>query len=205
MREPLFTHGNKFLKDTIIIGDPASLKRAEDRAALHRAVTLSIESAFSFGIDMPVGAVALQAGNIVGRGFANNRRFSISSLHAEQMALLDARFDVMGGRPDTVVASLEPCSNCQDAFAQQKDIKRVIFGISRAEVADMGLVRPSQEDAYQRTTRLSYHYELASVEDEQLHAVGLTVMRHVSRNPESQVVEVDVAGLQDNLVTLNGV
>lgn len=203
MREPLFTPGNAFLKGMIIDGQPETLRSARESAALHRATNLAIESAFSYGIDFPVGAVALQGGDIVGRGFANDTRLGQSVIHAEIMAMLDTRFDVMGAKPDTLVVTCEPCVQCQDGLSAYHSLKRVVFGLSRAEISAMGLVKPKDEDIFMRADRLDLPYEVAQSQDEQLKEVGLTIFNFVSRQPDSGEVSVDCQGLSAALRRLN--
>lgn len=203
MREPLYNRYNGWLEDTINPDDPSSAQRAQDRAALHRAIILSIESASTYGLDLPVGAVALHRGEVIGRGFANDRRFRQDPFHAEIMAILDTRFDVMRGQTDTLVTSLEPCNRCQDFVADERSIKRVAFGLSRAEVAAMGLVRPAQENIFERKERLGLPYEVVQIDDKVLHSVGLTILKHVERDPDSGIVVFDVSSLNDALVAIN--
>lgn len=200
MREPLFTPGNEMLLEHGPTSDPT----IQERAALHRAIGMAIESAFTYGKDLPVGAVILERGpSIIGRGYANDSRFGYHHLHAEQMALNDVHFDVMGGKPDRVVVSLEPCGDCQDMLAKVPSLRKVSFGISRAEVADMGLVNPKGEDIFDRVNRYGHTYQVEQIEDEELHEAGLTVLRHVSRNPATGEVSVDTVALNEALEALN--
>src|SRR3989344_576858 len=200
MREPLFTPNNDWLLQE---GDRSN-PEIQQRAALHRAIGLAIESAFTYGLDLPVGAVVLERGAIIGRGFANDSRFGYSHLHAEQMALHDSQFtDFSSGKPDTVVVTIEPCGNCQDMLANIPSLSRVAFGISRVEVADMGLVNPKEEDIFDRVNRYGHTYRVVQVEDEALRAAGLTVLSNVHRDQETGDVEVDRVSLHNALVALN--
>lgn len=199
----MFTPGNTWLQETINYEDPASVIYAQDRAALHRAINLAIESAFTNGLDLPVGAVSLQGGEIIGRGFAKDKRHNLPQLHAERMAILDTEFDVMGGKPDTIVSSLEPCNSCQDFLAQESSIRRVVFGVRRAEIVAKGLARPAEADIFQRADRLGFSYEVTQVDDEQLCLAGLTIFGYIKRDIDTDTVEVDVAALHEALVALN--
>lgn len=79
-----------------------------------------------------VGAIALQDGDIVGRGW----HVHWGGPHAEVMALHDAA--AHGRRPDTMVVTLEPCSSAQGSKGKktppcteallQAGIRRVVIG-----------------------------------------------------------------------------
>lgn len=202
MREPLFVADNVVAQQYIVEGDPSSLLRARDAAALHRATTLALESAFRFGKDLPVGAVAVNGESIIGRGFAGDMRLGESRAHAEVMATLDSRFDVFAQRPETVIVSVEPCDNCQDFLANQPGLKRVGYGLSRADVAERGLVRPHAEDIQERVIRKGFSYEAFQVEDEALRALGLLILDHTTRSLETGDVLVDTQGLGADLEAL---
>lgn len=203
MRESLYNSKNESARRLIIEGDPSSIIRANEAAALHRAIELAIESAFSYGIDLPVGAVALQGSMIIGRGFAGDNRLGNPTLHAEKMAVLDTRFDVWGGAPDTVVVTLEPCEKCQDFLARESGIKRVAFGLARSDVAEKGLIKAHDEDIFERAKRLGLPYEVSQVEDGQLRKAGLTILDYVRRYSGTGFVEVDTNGLNRALNELN--
>lgn len=205
MREPLFTPMNQAARLLEVEDDPDSFQQAREAAGLHRATTLALESAFRFGMDMPVGAVALEGSDIVGRGFAGDKRLGESLLHAEAMTILDARFDVAKARPDTVVATLEPCTQCQDYLATQPGLKRVVFGLSRADAASKGLIKPHEETIFQRAERVNLPYLVAQVEDEQLKTFGLTLLDNVRRDTTTGVVTIDTVSLSVALTTLNNV
>jgi pyrimidine deaminase RibD-like protein len=203
MREPLFTPRNQPARGLIIEGDPESRQKARLSAALHRAINLAIESAFRYGVDLPVGAVALQSEEIIGRGFAGDMRFGQPQLHAEIMALLDTRFDVQGGKPDTVVVSTEPCVRCQDNLAGESSLKRVAFGLSRKDLSDKGLIRSYGEDIFERAERVGLPYEITRIEDNDLRLAGLTIFDHVTRDPGTGLVEVNPETLNEALMSLN--
>ena len=199
MREPLFTPRN----DWLLINGDKSDPAIQDRAALQRAIGLAIEGAFSYGIDLPVGAVALEGGAIIGRGFANDGRFGLSHLHAEQAAIYDTDFDTMGGKPETLVVTLEPCGDCQQMLSKIPTLEKVVFGISRAEIAGIGLVNPKDEDIFESVKRRGYNYDVEMVEDDELHSAGRTLLNNVTRNIKTGKVEIDRDGLREGLVALN--
>lgn len=203
MREPLFTLANQAARFGAS-GEVIEPTRARDAAALHRATTLAIESAFRFGIDLPVGAVALRANEIIGRGYAGDGRLGAPPLHAETMAIHDATLEELTGEnPDTLVVTLEPCDNCQDLLALQPELKRVAFGLAREEVASRGLVKPHDEDIFQRAKRVGLPYELVKIEDVQLQRVGLIILDSVQRDPASGIVSVNTGLLTASLTSYN--
>lgn len=203
MREPLFTVRNQAARLHEVPDDPESHRRSIEAAALYRATNLAIESAFKSGVDLPIGAVALDGDEIVGRGFANDNRLGYRMLHAEVMSLLDTKFDIQGGKPRTVVVTAEPCQSCQDALAYDGTIERVAFGLSRTDLADLGLVKPHDETIFERAARIGLPYEVALIDDEQLRVIGLTILGNVSRDVDSGNVTVDGPGLTAAIIALN--
>ncbi|MEO8785301.1 MAG: deaminase [Candidatus Saccharimonadales bacterium] len=201
MREPLFTLASE------VVGMPVDeqvFESARQIAGLYRATNLAIESALRFASDMPVGAVALQGSEIVGRGFANDIRFDHPQLHAEVMALYDTRLDFLKPRPDTIVATLEPCPNCQDVLARQPGLKRVAFGLSRQDVADRGLVRPHSETITERSQRVGLPYEVVQIDHALLRQANLAILDSVHRDQATGAVSVDQDSLVSSITELTG-
>jgi pyrimidine deaminase RibD-like protein len=170
-----------------------------DEALMWRAVSLAVESMETHGIDMPVGAVVAQGNQIVGRSFASDTRFGGQYLwaHAEVMADLDSQVGSFSyhASPDVVAVSLEPCNHCQDYFSRHPSVRRVLFGISRPEVAERGLVNPHDETIYERVERLGYKFEVAQISGPALKA-GQAILDFTRRDLRSGVVTVDVEGFQ---------
>lgn len=206
MIEPIFRPGNEAALPQLDDTSPEAMLLARDRALLWRATNLAIESAFRFGEDLPVGAVAAGDNWIVGRYFASDQRNALRPMHAEYMAVTDAYFNRNFAPPvDTVVVTIEPCDNCQDYLALQPGIKRVGFGVSRQQVAELGLVKPHDETIFQRALRIGLPYEIIQIDDEQLLTANHTVLGHISRDVNTGKVQVDRIRLQKDLVTLNDV
>lgn len=184
-----------------------SNEEVRDKALLYRATTLAIESAFKFGKDLPVGAIAAGKNWIVGRHFASDQRNEFRRMHAEYMAEADARMgrirDPSIPATDTIVVTLEPCNNCQDFLASIPNLKRVGFSLSRQEVADTGLVKPHDESVFQRAARLSLPYEVLQIEDDQLSEVNRTILACTSRDRNTELVDIDQCRLYDELVAFN--
>lgn len=167
---------------------------------------MAIESAFSFGKDLPVGATAAAGDWTVGRYFASDRRNGYKQMHAEYMAVMDAKMNQLRTRseaPDTVVVTLEPCGNCQDFFATIPSMKRVGFGLPRKTASDRGLVKPHEETIFGRALRVGLPYEVVQIDDPNLIETGNIILAHTRRNLETESVEIDHLGLQRALIELN--
>ena len=81
------------------------------------------------GGDVPVGAVVLVDGQVVGRGHNERERRQDPTAHAEVIALQEAAHAVGSWRLNgaTVVATLEPCPMCAGALVAAR-VERVVFG-----------------------------------------------------------------------------
>ena len=100
--------------------------------------------------EVPVGAVILHEGKVVGTG-ANHRETDQNPLgHAEIAAILDASRTLASWRLENceVYVTLEPCPMCLGAL-QQARVKRVIFGATDPKGGALSLGYRLHED--QRT------------------------------------------------------
>lgn len=187
------------------LGDTASdaMERARDRALIHRATNIAIESAFRFGKDLPVGAVAASGNLIIGRYYASDKRNNFAWMHAEQMAVTDALMSSRGYQTDTIAVTIEPCDNCQDFLATVPGLRRVVFGLSRQQVADLGRVKPHAENIQQRALRLGLPYQVVQVDDPALQEVNEVILLHAQRDTHTGEVAIDRAGLHEALVAIN--
>lgn len=79
--------------------------------------------------DVPVGAVVLVDGRIVGRGRNQRERRQDPTAHAEVLALQAAAAELGSWRlaGATVVATLEPCPMCAGALVAAR-VGRIVFG-----------------------------------------------------------------------------
>lgn len=79
--------------------------------------------------EVPVGAVVVRNGEVIGRGA--NRQIAVSdpTAHAEIVALREAArsMDDYRLREATVYATLEPCAMCAGALVTAR-VKRLVFG-----------------------------------------------------------------------------
>ncbi len=105
--------------------------------------------------EVPVGAVVISAGRIIGRGYNQSVGSGDPTAHAEIMALRDACARVGNYRlPEaSLYVSVEPCTMCAGALVHAR-VKRLVFGatepragaiISRARVLDSDYLNHSVE------------------------------------------------------------
>jgi tRNA(adenine34) deaminase len=79
--------------------------------------------------EVPVGAILVRKGQVIGRGFNQPVRTHDPSAHAEICALRDAGQVVGNYRlPDaTLYVTIEPCTMCYGAIIHAR-VKRLVFG-----------------------------------------------------------------------------
>jgi len=79
--------------------------------------------------EVPVGAVVVVAGEIVGRGRNSPVAMSDPTAHAEMLALRAAASAIANYRLEraTVYATLEPCTMCAGALVAAR-VERLVFG-----------------------------------------------------------------------------
>lgn len=114
--------------------------------ALHEA-----EEALQMG-EVPIGAVVVKAGRIIGRGRNEVERRGTATAHAEMLALEEASRHIGDWRLDgcTVYCTVEPCHMCFGAFYHSR-VTRVVYGARQPRSGACG----SQGDL--RETRLFNH------------------------------------------------
>jgi len=79
--------------------------------------------------EVPVGAVVVHGGKIVGRGFNRNLSESDPTAHAEVVALREAGAAIGNHRLLTceMFATIEPCAMCAGAIVHAR-IRRLVYG-----------------------------------------------------------------------------
>lgn len=79
--------------------------------------------------EVPVGAVVVHGGRIVGRGFNQREMLKDPTAHAEMIAITQAAAALEGWRLEgaTLYVTLEPCLMCAGAIVNAR-IARVVFG-----------------------------------------------------------------------------
>src|SRR5579863_8395121 len=100
---------------------------ASDEQFMREALTLARQAEASG--EVPVGAVVVIDGEIVGRGFNSPIAKSDPTAHAEILALREAGVSVHNYRLEaaTLYATLEPCVMCAGALVAAR-VGRLVFG-----------------------------------------------------------------------------
>ena len=79
--------------------------------------------------EVPVGALVVENGNVVGRGWNRNIKDSDPTAHAEIMALREAGENIGNHRLGDceLFVTIEPCAMCAGAIVHAR-LRRVVFG-----------------------------------------------------------------------------
>ncbi|MDH0335729.1 tRNA adenosine(34) deaminase TadA [Metapseudomonas otitidis] len=106
---------------------PMFIDRSQDERFMQEALALAVEGA-ALG-EVPVGAVVVHEGQVVGRGFNCPISRHDPSAHAEMVAIRDAaqaleNYRLVGA---TLYVTLEPCSMCAGLIVHSR-IARVVYG-----------------------------------------------------------------------------
>ena len=119
---------------------PAPDFTAEDEALMRRALQLA-EHARDAEHEVPVGAVLVLDGEIVGLGWNRNITLHDPTAHAEIMALRAAGERLgnhrLGGT--TLYVTLEPCAMCAMALVHAR-VARVVYGATDPKTGAAGSV-----------------------------------------------------------------
>jgi tRNA(adenine34) deaminase len=91
--------------------------------------------------EVPVGAVVVKDGAIVGRGFNQPISSFDPSAHAEVMALRDAARNIGNYRlvDSTLYVTFEPCAMCAGAIFHAR-VKRVVYGAAEYKTGAAGSI-----------------------------------------------------------------
>lgn len=91
--------------------------------------------------EVPIGAVIVKNGEIVGRGHNQKETFKDATLHAEINAIKDACKNLGGWRLPgcTMYVTLEPCSMCAGALVNSR-IERLVIGTMDLKTGACGSV-----------------------------------------------------------------
>lgn len=91
--------------------------------------------------EVPVGAVIVLEGQIIGRGFNQTEKLKDPTAHAEILAITSACEAVGDWRLDNAIlyCTLEPCSMCAGAAVLAR-IERIVFGASDPKFGACGSI-----------------------------------------------------------------
>jgi len=105
----------------------AGMQPGEDAVWMERALALA-ELAAAAG-EVPVGALVIRDGEIIGQGHNRNLLDNDPTAHAEIVALRQAAARVGNHRlvGCTMIATIEPCSMCAGALIHAR-IARLVYG-----------------------------------------------------------------------------
>lgn len=106
---------------------PKIIDRSQDERFMREAMELACQGAERG--EVPVGAVLVQDGEVIGRGFNCPISTSDPSAHAEMVAIRAAAAAVQNYRlpGSTLYVTLEPCSMCAGLIVHSR-IARVVYG-----------------------------------------------------------------------------
>jgi tRNA(adenine34) deaminase len=106
--------------------------------------------------EVPVGAVIVHNGKIIGRGFNQIETLQDPTAHAEMIAITAAAAGLGSRRFDgcTLYVTLEPCAMCAGAIVLAR-IPRVVFGANDSKAGACGTLFNIVQDA-----RLNHRVEL---------------------------------------------
>ncbi|MEE9293816.1 MAG: tRNA adenosine(34) deaminase TadA [Phycisphaerae bacterium] len=130
------------------IDDPADDQRFM-KAALREAEKAAQED------EIPVGAVVVSAGRIIGRGYNQREKLNDPTAHAEMIALTAAAAHLRSWRLSgcTLYVTLEPCPMCAGAMLQAR-ISRLVFGATDPKAGACGTLYSLHDDP-----RLNHHVQ----------------------------------------------
>lgn len=129
---------------------------ATDVAYMQSALLLAAEAANNG--EVPVGAIVVKDGQIIGRGSNATVSNHDPSAHAEIQALRQAAAHLKNYRlvDCTLYVTLEPCAMCAGAI-QHARIARLVFGASDPKTGACGSVVNLMDEA-----KLNHHCEVES-------------------------------------------
>lgn len=106
---------------------PLIIDRSQDERFMREALALAVQGA-ALG-EVPVGAVLVHEGQIVGRGFNCPISRHDPSAHAEMVAIRAAAQALQNYRlpGSTLYVTLEPCSMCAGLIVHSR-VQRVVYG-----------------------------------------------------------------------------
>ncbi len=150
------------------VTNPEEVQRAQDEQWMRVALELAAEAA-ALG-EVPVGAVAVLDGRIVGQGFNRKESNKDPTAHAEMIALRETAVTVQNWRllGVTLYCTLEPCPMCAGAMIQAR-LPRLVYGA--------------------KDTRFGAHVSIVNVLDETQFNHRVTITSGVLENEAAALLQ----------------
>jgi tRNA(adenine34) deaminase len=117
-----------------------------DRRYMQQAVELACQALDSE--DVPVGALVVHEGHVIGRGYNQREKLQDPTAHAEMIALTAAAEHIGCWRLDdcTLYATLEPCVMCAGALVLAR-VRRLVYGATDEKAGACGSLYTITDDA----------------------------------------------------------
>ena len=89
--------------------------------------------------EVPIGAVVVRDGRVIGRGHNQRQRLADPTAHAEMLAITAAAASLRDWRLDgcTLYVTLEPCLMCAGAMVQAR-LARLVYGVEDPKAGACG-------------------------------------------------------------------
>lgn len=111
----------------------------DDQYYMEEAI-IEAEKAAAIG-EVPIGAVIVHDGQVIGRGHNRREQLQTTLSHAELFAMNEANEAIGSWRLEdcTLYVTLEPCPMCAGAIVQSR-MKRVVYGASDPKGGCVGTI-----------------------------------------------------------------
>ncbi|PWV97391.1 tRNA(adenine34) deaminase [Paenibacillus cellulosilyticus] len=130
-------------------------EREDDRRWMAEAIE-EARKAEAIG-EVPIGAVIVRNGEVIGRGYNLRETGHDATAHAEMIAIREASQHIEAWRllDCTLYVTLEPCPMCAGAIVQSR-VKRVVYGTHDPKAGCAGtLMNLLQEPRFNHETELT--------------------------------------------------
>ena len=127
-----------------------------DRRYMQQALELARQALASE--DVPIGALVVHQGHVIGRGYNQREKLQDPTAHAEMIALTAAAEHIGHWRLEdcTIYVTLEPCPMCAGALVLAR-VRRLVYGAADGKAGACGSLYQITDDA-----RLNHHVETAA-------------------------------------------
>jgi tRNA(adenine34) deaminase len=117
-----------------------SIEHNDNSEAWMRVALQEARKAYQIG-EVPVGAVIVREGRLIGRGYNQTEKLTDPTAHAEILAITSACQAIGDWRLDGAVlyCTLEPCSMCAGAAVLAR-IQRIVFGAADPKFGACGSI-----------------------------------------------------------------